>query len=310
VITSTDDAEERGIVTSYSDVQPPIYYIFDFKERKMEFLAESRPWVKAAEMSELKPITFTSRDGMTLHGYLTVPKGSQGKKVPLVVNPHGGPWARDGWGYNNEHQFLADRGYAVIQVNFRGSTGFGMDHYLKSKKQWGQSMQNDVTDAVQWAVEQGIADAERVCIYGGSYGGYATMAGLTYTPDLYKCGINYVGVTDLPLLFETAPDSWASGMEEMYQMVGDYKEEKEFLEQWSPSQHADKIQAPVFMAYGKQDPRVSIEHAEVMEKALKANGKEYELMVKKDEGHGYRKQENVYDFYGRMETFLAENLQP
>jgi dipeptidyl aminopeptidase/acylaminoacyl peptidase len=171
-------------------------------------------------------------------------------------------------------------------------------------------MQNDVTDAVQWAVEQGIADAERVCIYGGSYGGYATMAGLTYTPDLYKCGINYVGVTDLPLLFETAPDSWASGMEEMYQMVGDYKEEKEFLEQWSPSQHADKIQAPVFMAYGKQDPRVSIEHAEVMEKALKANGKEYELMVKKDEGHGYRKQENVYDFYGRMETFLAENLQP
>ena len=310
IITSTDEAETRAIVTAYSDVQPPVYYIYDFNARRLEFLAEARPWVKPEEMSEMKPITFTSRDGVTLHGYLTVPKGSEGKKVPLVVNPHGGPWARDGWGYNNEHQFLADRGYAVVQVNFRGSTGFGMDHYLKSKKQWGQAMQNDVTDAVQWVVEQGIADPERVCIYGASYGGYAAMAGLTYTPDLYKCGINYVGVTDLPLLFKTAPDAWASGMEEMYEMVGDYKEEREFLEQWSPSQHADKIKAPVFMAYGRQDPRVSIEHAEVMEKALKANNKTYELMVKKDEGHGFRKQENVYDFYGRVESFLAENLKP
>lgn len=310
VISSIDDAETRAVVVAQSDTQPASYYLYDFNARKLEFLADSRPWIKAEEMSELKPITFAARDGVTLHGYLTVPRGSAGKKLPLVVNPHGGPWARDGWGFNTEHQFLADRGYAIIQVNFRGSTGFGMDHYLKSRKQWGQTMQNDVTDAVQWAIDQGIADADRVCIYGASYGGYATMAGLTYTPELYKCGINYVGVTDLPLLFKTAPDAWGSGMEQMYEMVGHYKDEREFLEQWSPSQHADKIKAPVFMAYGRMDPRVNIEHAEVMEKALKQHNKPYELMVKKDEGHGFRKQENVYDFYGRVETFLAENLKP
>jgi dipeptidyl aminopeptidase/acylaminoacyl peptidase len=226
------------------------------------------------------------------------------------MNPHGGPWARDGWGFNPEVQFLANRGYAVLQVNFRGSTGFGMEHLYSAKKQWGQAMQNDITDGVKWAIEQGIADAGRICIYGASYGGYATMAGLTYTPELYKCGINYVGVTNLPLLFETAPDSWASGEKQMAELVGDPDSEKEFLEQWSPSNHADRIRAPVFMAYGLRDPRVNIRHASVMEAALKKNHVAYELMIKKDEGHGYRKQENMYDFYGRMETFLAENLQP
>jgi dipeptidyl aminopeptidase/acylaminoacyl peptidase len=169
-------------------------------------------------------------------------------------------------------------------------------------------MQNDVTDAVKWAIDQGIADADRVCIYGGSYGGYATMAGLTYTPDLYKCGINYVGVTDLPLLFDTAPDSWAAGEEQMKVMVGDPKTEKEFLEEWSPANHADKIKAPVFMAYGLRDPRVNIRHAQVMENAMEDAGVTFELMIKKDEGHGFRKEENRFDFYGRMESFLAENI--
>ncbi|MFT5769419.1 MAG: dipeptidyl aminopeptidase/acylaminoacyl peptidase, partial [Lysobacterales bacterium] len=178
------------------------------------------------------------------------------------------------------------------------------------RKQWGQKMQTDITDALKWAVDKGVSDADRVCIYGGSYGGYATMAGLTYSPELYKCGINYVGVTDLALLFKTAPDSWAAGLGQMKELVGDPKKDREFLEQWSPSNHADKIQVPVFMAYGQRDPRVHIDHAKIMEKSMKENNVEYELMVKKDEGHGYRKQENQYDFYGRMESFLAENLNP
>jgi len=224
------------------------------------------------------------------------------------VNPHGGPWARDGWGYNPEHQFLASRGYAVLQVNFRGSTGFGREHLLSAFKQWGQSMQNDITDAVKWAIDEGIADPRRICIYGGSYGGYAAMAGLTFTPDLYRCGINYVGVTDLPLLFKTAPDSWAAGEEQMKVMVGDPDKEKEFLEEWSPVNHADKIKAPVFMAYGLQDPRVNIRHEQVMENALEDAGVPFEVMIKKDEGHGYRKQENRYDFYGKMEEFLAKYI--
>lgn len=309
-ITSVDDEESIGVVVAQNSRQPAKYYLFDFKNNTMEWLADSRPWLEPEKMAEMQPVELAARDGLKLHGYLTVPNGSDGKNLPLVVNPHGGPWARDGWGYSSETQFLANRGYAVLQVNFRGSTGFGRNHLLSSWKQWGQAMQNDVTDAVKWAIEQGIADADRVCIYGGSYGGYATMAGLTYTPELYKCGINYVGVTDLPLLFDTAPDSWAAGEEQMKIMVGNPKTEKEFLEEWSPANHADRIKAPVFMAYGLRDPRVNIRHAQVMENAMEDAGVTFELMIKKDEGHGFRKQENRFDFYGRMESFLAENIGP
>ena len=306
-ITSMDENETVGIVASGTSQQPTRYYLFDFEKNSLEWLVDSRPWIKAEQMAEMKPVEFKARDGRTIRGYLTIPAGSDGKNLPMVMNPHGGPWARDGWGFNPETQMLANRGYAVMQVNFRGSTGFGRDHMQSSWKQWGRAMQNDVTDGVMWAVDQGIVNKDRVCIYGGSYGGYATMAGLTFTPDLYKCGINYVGVTDIGLLFETAPDAWGE-MEAMKEMVGDPKSEKEFLEEWSPSNHADKIKVPVFMAYGLQDPRVSIRHAKLMEKGLKKNDVEYELMVKDNEGHGFRKTENRRDFYARMETFLAENL--
>jgi dipeptidyl aminopeptidase/acylaminoacyl peptidase len=308
--TSVDDDETVGVVTAYSSTQPPQYYLYDFEASTLEFMANSMSWIDADEMAEMKPIEFKARDGMELHGYLTVPHGKEAKNLPLVMNPHGGPWARDGWGFNPEHQFLADRGYAVLQVNFRGSTGFGMQHLKSSWKQWGQAMQNDITDAVKWAVDQGIADPDRICIYGGSYGGYATMAGLTFTPELYKCGINYVGVTDIALLFETAPDSWSAGLRQMRVQVGDPDTEKEFLEQWSPVNHADQIKAPVFMAYGRRDPRVNIKHLTEMENAMDAAGAQYETMIKVDEGHGYQKQENRYDFYGRMETFLAKYLNP
>jgi dipeptidyl aminopeptidase/acylaminoacyl peptidase len=307
-LSSMDRAETIGIVTASNSTQPPRYFLFDMEKGSLEPLPSSMPWIKSETMAEMKPITFKARDGLTLHGYLTLPQGSDGKNLPLIVNPHGGPWARDGWGFNPETQFLANRGYAVIQVNFRGSTGFGRAHQDKADKQWGQAMQNDVSDALQWAIDEGIADEDRVCIYGGSYGGYATMAGLTFTPDLYQCGINYVGVTSLPLLFETMPTSWDVQRAMMIERVGDYDNNREFLEEWSPTNHADKIQVPVFMAYGLRDPRVDIEHAFEMEKAMKKNDVEYELMIKKREGHGFVKQENRYDFYGRMETFLAENL--
>ncbi len=308
VVSSMDKEETIGVVTASSSTQPARYYLYDFAENTLEWLADSRPWIDANKMAEIKPITFQSRDGMTMHGYLTIPNGSDGKNLPMVMNPHGGPWARDGWGFNPEIQFLANRGYAVLQVNFRGSTGFGMHHLISANKQWGQSMQNDITDGVKWAIEQGVADADRVCIYGASYGGYATMAGLTYTPELYKCGINYVGVTDLALLFKTAPDAWESGKDIMAERVGDPDTEEEFLDEWSPANHADKIRVPVFMAYGLQDPRVNIKHARVMEDAMEEHGVKFELMVKKDEGHGFRKEENQIDFYTRVESFLAENL--
>lgn len=314
VMSSMDDQETIGVVTAYSSTQPAVYHLYDFEERTLKFLAENRPWVKPEEMAEMQVIEFTARDGMPMQGYLTLPQGSDGKNLPTVVHPHGGPWARDGWGYNPTIQFLASRGYAVLQVNFRGSTGFGFQHQLASRKQWGQAMQTDISDLLAWAVDQGISDPERVCIFGASYGGYATMAGLTFSPELYKCGINYVGVTDLVVFQQTAPDAWEGFMDYIIEMVGDRKKEREFLEQWSPSKNAHKIEAPVFMAYGQRDPRVHIDNLKVMEKALKKQGKkkgvDYEVMVKSDEGHGFAKQENQYDFYGRVETFLAEHLNP
>jgi dipeptidyl aminopeptidase/acylaminoacyl peptidase len=309
VISSIDHEETIAVVTASSSTQPTRYYLYDFGENSLEWLADSRPWIDQEQMAEMAPFSFEARDGMKMHGYLTVPAGSDGKNLPLIVNPHGGPWARDNWGFSGETQFLANRGYAVLKVNFRGSTGFGMEHLKSSWKQWGQSMQNDVTDAVNWAIEQGIADPDRICIYGGSYGGYAAMAGLAFTPELYKCGINYVGVTDIPLLLKTTPDAWAASEEQMEVMIGDPRKDKEFLEQWSPSNHANNIRAPVFMAYGLKDPRVNIKHLKVMEKALDKAGVEYESMVKSDEGHGFRKEENRFDFYGRMESFLATHLK-
>ncbi len=308
-ISSMNREESIAVVASGSSTQPTRYYLLDMAKGSLEELPSSMPWIDPAEMAEMKPILLKARDGLELHGYLTLPHGSDGKNLPLIINPHGGPWARDGWGFNPETQFLASRGYAVMQVNFRGSVGFGRNHFDKGNKQWGRSMQDDLSDAVQWAIDQGIADKDRVCIYGGSYGGYAAMAGLTFSPELYKCGINYVGVTSLALLFETMPTSWDAQRVMMTERVGDPDKEKEFLEEWSPSNHADKIQVPVFMAYGLRDPRVDIKHAFVMEKAMKKNDVEYELMIKKREGHGFRKQENRYDFYGKMESFLAENLK-
>lgn len=308
-ISSLSDDESVAIISSGTDRQSTQYYLYDNNSKQLEFLAATRPWLKEEDMAEMRHITFESRDGMKMHGFLTLPPGSDGKNLPMVVHPHGGPWARDFDGFNPQVQFLANRGYAVLQVNFRGSTGYGRKHMQSAFKKWGQTMQDDVTDALLWAIDEGIADKDRVCIFGASYGGYATMAGLTFTPDLYQCGINYVGVTDIPLLFETMPDHWNSGREVMMQMVGNPETEKEFLEQWSPSNHADKIKVPVFMAYGLRDPRVDIEHAFVMEKAMKRNNVEYELMIKKKEGHGYRKEENIFDFQRRLESFLAENLK-
>ncbi|HRQ63333.1 MAG TPA: S9 family peptidase [Xanthomonadaceae bacterium] len=309
-ISSLSEDEKLAIVTAWSSTQPGRYYLFDVENPRLEELAASREWLKPEHMAPMQPVAFESRDGLTLHGYLTTPRGVEAKDLPLIVHPHGGPWARDAYGFRPEIQFLANRGYAVLQVNFRGSTGYGQDLLMAGNREWGFKMQDDVTDAVRWAIDQGIADGDRVCIYGASYGGYATMAGLAYTPELYRCGINYVGVTSIPLLFDSAPRAWAPGLETMKKQIGDPREDKAMLEDRSPVNHAERIQAPVFMAYGKQDPRVVIKHLELMEAALKRAGKPYEVMVKDDEGHGFGKFENQVEFYSAMERFLSRHLAP
>ena len=195
------------------------------------------PWIKEEDMVPMHPITYTSRDGLTIEGYLTLPKGytmENAKNLPVVVNPHGGPWARDSWGYNPEVQFLANRGYAVLQMNFRASTGYGRKFTELGYKQWGQTMQNDITDGVEWLIKKGIADPKRVAIYGGSYGGYATLAGVTFTPDLYACAIDYVGVSNLFTFMQTIPPYWKPLLDMMYEMVGDPVKDKEMMEKYSP----------------------------------------------------------------------------
>jgi len=311
-ITSISKDEMLNIVLVHNDTDPGNYYLFDRNKNSLKPLVPSMEWLKPSDLSPMKPIKFTSRDGLTIRGYITIPKDSNGKKLPLIINPHGGPFGiRDLWGFNPEHQFFASRGYVTVQVNYRGSGGYGRNFQQAGYGgKWGAEMQNDLTDAVKYVVDQGIADPEKVCIYGASYGGYATMAGLTFTPDLYKCGINYVGVTDVGLLFESMPKHWEPQKELLKQQIGD-PDDKALMKRMSPLAHVDKIKAPLMIIQGAKDPRVVKQHATDLRDALEDRGIELtddEWIMKKDEGHGFRKQENIYELYTKMEKFLAKHL--
>jgi dipeptidyl aminopeptidase/acylaminoacyl peptidase len=308
-VTSVSEDETKIVIAAWNSRHAASYYLYDAATNSMEELGMAYDWLDENDLGEMTPVTIEARDGLKLPAYLTLPPDSDGQNLPLVINPHGGPWARDTWGFRPDVQLMANRGYAVLQVNFRGSTGYGQEFVRASWKKWGLEMQDDISDAVQWAVDEGIADPDRVCIYGGSYGGYAAMAGITFTPDLYKCAINYVGVTDIELLFETMPANWRRDLTGFKRMVGDPKEDKELLYDRSPINHVDKIKVPLFMAYGLEDPRVVIDHAYNLEKQLEHYEVDYELMVKKKEGHGYRKFENQVEFYSKMIDFLDANLK-
>jgi len=303
-----DDTETKFLVWAGNDRDPGTYYSYDLTTDKLEKLASLRPWIDPAQMAVMEPITYTSRDGLTIHGYLTLPVGREAKGLPLVVNPHGGPWARDQWGFNPEVQLLANRGYAVLQMNFRGSTGYGRKFWEASFKQWGKTMQDDITDGVDYLVKSGKVDPKRVAIYGASYGGYATLAGITYTPDLYAAAVDYVGVSDLFTFQRNVPAYWAPFRDMMYEMVGDPVKDSLLLDEGSPARHADKIKTPLFIAQGANDPRVKKSESDQMVAALKARGVEVEYMVKDNEGHGFHNEENRFDFYTAMERFLDTHI--
>lgn len=307
-ITSYTDDGSKMIVVASSDRDPGTYYIYDAKADSFTLFSKARPDIDPAKMSAHRPFSFKARDGLTIHGYVTVPKDAKGP-VPMLVNPHGGPYGvRDSWGYSADHQFFASRGIATIQVNYRGSGGYGRSFYQAGFKKWGREMQNDLTDAVKWAVEQGIADPKRVGIYGGSYGGYATMAGMTFTPELYKLGINIVGVVDIPLLYTSAPAYWKPILERFKVEIGDPVADAQMLHDASPINFVDRIQAPVFIIQGKSDPRVVPQHAEDLRAAMKKAGKPFEWMMKENEGHGFRKEENRIELFQQIDAFLAKNL--
>ena len=307
-IQSATDDETRMIVAATSDRTQGTRYVYDRGPDRLTVLGEVAPWLPEASMASVRPITYRARDGLVIHGYLTLPNGVQAKALPVVVNPHGGPWHRDGWGFNPEVQFLANRGYAVLQMNFRGSTGYGRAFWEASFRQWGGTMQDDITDGVRWLIGEGIADPRRVAIYGGSYGGYAVLAGLTKTPELYACGIDYVGVSNLFTFMQTIPPYWKPFLSMMYEMVGDPERDRAMLTERSPALNAERIRAPLLIAQGARDPRVAKDESDQMVAALKARGIEVPYIVKDNEGHGFHNEENRFEFYEAMEAFLARHL--
>jgi len=307
-IYGNNNDEDKFIVWTGNDKMPAKFYFYDKKTGETKYLATSRPWLKEEDMATMKPIEYKSRDGLTIHGYLTLPKGVDAKDLPVIVNPHGGPWARDQWGFNNEVQFLANRGYAVLQMNFRGSTGYGKDFWLKGSREWGRKMQDDITDGVNWLIKEGIADKKRVAIYGGSYGGYATLAGVTFTPDVYACAVDYVGVSNMFTFMNTIPPYWEPFKKQMYELVGDPAKDSAMLAEVSPALHVGNIKAPLFIAQGANDPRVNKAESDQVVDALKKRGVEVEYMVKNDEGHGFANENNRIDFYKAMEKFFDKHL--
>ncbi len=309
-LQSGTQAEDKFIVAASSDRTPGGRYIYDVKSDSISLLAEINPKIDPAKMAPMQPIRYQSRDGLTIHGYLTLPVGREPKGLPCVVNPHGGPWARDVWGYNPEVQFLANRGYCVLQMNFRGSTGYGRQFWEASFGQWGLKMQDDITDGVNWLVAQGIADPKRVGIYGASYGGYATLAGVAFTPDLYAAAVNYVGVSNLFTFMNTIPPYWKPFLPKFKEMVGDPERDKERLTRTSPALNAERIKTPLMVVQGARDPRVNKAESDQMVAALKARGVDVPYMVKDNEGHGFRNEENQFEFYGAMEQFLGRHLKP
>jgi dipeptidyl aminopeptidase/acylaminoacyl peptidase len=300
--------EDKCLVRTFTDRSLGAYYFYDLKSKDFRKLADVSPWLNDQHLVPMKPIKYQSRDGLTINGYLTLPKGIPPRNLPVVVNPHGGPWYRDSWGYNPEVQFLANRGYAVLQVNFRGSTGYGRKFWEASFKQWGKAMQDDITDGVKWLIKEGIADPKRIGIYGGSYGGYATLAGLTFTPDLYAAGVDYVGVSNIFTFIKAFPPYWKPFLEMVYEMVGHPEKDKDLLTAASPVFHSKNIKVPLLIAQGANDPRVNKAESAQMVEALKARGIEVPYIVKANEGHGFSNEENRFEFYRAMEEFLGKHL--
>jgi len=302
--------EDTFIVAAYNDRTPGARYLFQSVTGALHKLADINPSIPEADMAPVRPIQYTSRDGLVIHGYLTLPAGREPRGLPCIVNPHGGPWARDGWGYNPEIQFLANRGFCVLQMNFRGSTGYGRRFWEAGFGQWGLAMQDDITDGVRWLIDQGIADPARIGIYGGSYGGYATLAGIAFTPDLYAAAVDYVGVSNLFTFMNTIPPYWKPLLAKMHDMVGHPERDRERLAATSPALHVNRIRTPLLIAQGAQDPRVNKAESDQVVQALRERGVEVEYLVKDNEGHGFHNDENKFEFYAAMEAFFVEHLKP
>ena len=315
--------DDRVWIVSYMmDDGPVRYYRYDREGKKAQFLFTNRKALEDQPLAKMHPVVIKSRDGLNLVSYLTLPRGTYGKSsdgdkpprpsgpLPMVLLVHGGPWGRDAWGLNGMHQWLANRGYAVLSVNFRGSTGFGKKFVNAGNKEWAGKMHDDLVDAVNWAVKNGVADKDKVGIMGGSYGGFATLVGLTFTPDLFACGVDIVGPSRIVTLFETIPPYWVAGLNMFKTRVGDHTtdEGRKFLDSRSPLTHVDRIKKPLLIGQGANDPRVKQSESDQIVRAMKEKNLPVVYVLYKDEGHGFQKPENRLSFYAVTEQFLAEHL--
>lgn len=301
-------ADDTWLVAFTTDDGPVYYYVYDRNSKSSTLLFSNQPKLEQLQLASMQPVSYQARDGLTIHGYLTTPVGIPAEKLPTILLVHGGPWARDFWGYNPQAQWLANRGYAVLQVNFRGSTGYGKAFLNAANREWAAAMHDDLIDAVNWLVEQGIADPEKVAIMGGSYGGYATLVGLTFTPDVFAAGVDIVGPSNLVTLFKSIPPYWAPILANMYHRVGNLETEEEFLKSRSPLFFVDRIQKPLLIAQGANDPRVKQAESEQIVEAMRKAEKPVEYVLYTDEGHGFARPENRLHFFAIAEEFLAKYL--
>ena len=308
-VNSRDDADRLWTVSYLLDNGATAHFLWDRASQKAESLWVDHPEFATLALAEQKGIVIRARDGLEIPCYLTLPVGVPAKNLPLVVNPHGGPNARDDWGFYPDVQWLANRGYAVLQPEFRGTTGLGAPFLAAGTGGWGVgSMQDDITDAVRWAIREGIADSSRVAIYGISYGGYATLAGLAFTPELYTCGVDMVGPSDVKALLQSIPPYWKLRLRRWLNRIGDVLTDDALNQRISPLYHVDAMRAPLMIGHGVNDPRVKIANSERIVAALRARGTPVSFIVYPDEGHGFSRSENNQDFYGRMEEFLGKYL--
>ena len=302
---SRDLKDDKWIVTFEGDDSPVYYYLYDRASKQATMLFSNRPALEKYKLAKVKPVEYTARDGMKIYGYLTTPAGVEAKNLPMVVFPHGGPWGRDLWGYDPYAQWLANRGYAVLQPNFRASTGYGKQYLNAGDRQWAGAMHTDLLDGKDWVVKEGIADPKKVCIMGGSYGGYATLAGVTFSPDAFACGVDIVGPSNLNTLLKTIPPYWSTFLAVFHKRMG---EDEAFLKSQSPLFKADEIKVPLLIGQGKNDPRVNKAESDQIVAAMRKNSKPVEYYVFPDEGHGFARPENRMAFNAVSEEFLAKYL--
>jgi dipeptidyl aminopeptidase/acylaminoacyl peptidase len=307
-ISGRDEADTTWLVAFNVDAGSVTYFTYDRATKAGRPLFSARPALSGYELAPMEPFSFRARDGLVVHGYLTFPPGLGRSGLPAVVDVHGGPQVRDTWGYNPEAQWLANRGYLCIQVNYRGSTGYGKSFVAAGDREWGGKMHDDLVDAVDYAVSEGWADRSKVAIYGGSYGGYAALVGAAFTPDVFCCAVDIVGPSNLKTLLETIPPYWAPMIAQLYRRVGNPETDAEFLWSRSPLSRARDIRIPLLIAQGANDPRVKQAESEQIVAALKEAGIDHEYMLFPDEGHGFAKPENRIKFYAAAERFLAKYL--